>query len=47
VIDHQLGDDPQIALVRCIKERAEIIQRAEVRIDVEIIGDVIAVVTER
>ena len=33
--------------MRRIKKRAEIIERAEVRINVEIIGDVIAVVTER
>ena len=47
MIDHQFRDDAQIALVRRIKKCAEIIERAEVRIDVEIIGDVVAVITER
>ena len=47
MIDHQFGDYPQIALMRRIKNASEIIERAEVGIDVEIIGDVVAVVTER
>src|SRR6266566_8918778 len=33
--------------MRRIKKRAEIIDGAEVRIDVEIIGDVVAVITQR
>src|SRR5207247_7369893 len=33
--------------MRRIKKRAEIIEGAEVRIDVEIIGDVVAVITQR
>src|SRR4029434_4865344 len=37
----------QISRMRRIKKRAEIIECAEVWINVEIVGDVIAVVTER
>ena len=33
--------------MRCIKKCAKIIERAEVRVDVEIIGDVVPVVAER
>src|SRR2546430_7482358 len=40
VIDDQLGDDAQAALVRRVEERAKIVERSVVRIDVEIIGDV-------
>src|SRR5205814_47064 len=47
VIDHQFRDDAQIALMGRIKKGAKIIKGAEVRIDVEIIGDVVAVITQR
>ena len=47
VIDHEFGDDAQIPLMRRIKKRAKIIERAEVRVDVEIIGDVVPVVAKR
>ena len=47
VIDHEFGDDAQIPLMRRIKKCAKIIERAEVRIDVEIIRDVVPVVAER
>ena len=44
MIDHQFGNDAQIARMRGVQERAEIIERAEIRIDVAIIGDVVAVI---
>src|SRR5581483_1297180 len=47
VIDHQLCDDPQISRVRRVKKRAEVIERAEIWIDVEVIGDVVSVVSQR
>ncbi len=47
MVDHQLRDDAQSALVRRREKRLEIRQRSEVRIDVEIIRDVIAVVAHR
>ena len=47
VIDDQLRDDVQISLVRRIKECAEIIQRAEIWIDVEVIGNVVSVISQR
>src|SRR5256886_9352199 len=46
VIDDQLGDDAQAALVRRVEERAKIVERSVVRIDVEIIGDVVAIITQ-
>ena len=47
MIDHQFRDDAQIALVRRIKKCAEISERAEVWIDVEIISNVVTVITLR
>jgi len=44
VIDDQLRDNAQISCMRCVKERAEIIESAEIGIDVEVIGYVISVV---
>ena len=47
VIDHQLRDDAQPALVRRGEKRLEIVQRAVVRIDVVIIRDVVAIIAQR
>src|SRR6266436_2340351 len=47
MIDHQFRDHTQIALMRRIKKCAEISERAEVWVDVEIIGDVVAIVAQR
>ena len=47
VIDHQLRDDTQITLMCSVQKRAEIVERAEIRIHVEIIGDVVAVIAQR
>ena len=47
MIDHQLGNDAQPALVRRGKERLEIGERPVVRIDVVIICDVVAIVAQR
>ena len=40
----RLSKSAQATLVRCVKKRAEVFQGAIVRIDVEIIGDVIAII---
>ena len=47
MIDHEFGDNAQIAFVRRVEKRAEIIERAEIRIYVKIIGNVVAVVAHR
>src|SRR5437773_837140 len=47
VIDYEFGDDSQIALMRDVEKRTEIIERAEIRIYVKIIGNVVAVVAHR
>src|SRR5438046_7437420 len=47
MIDHEFGDYAQIPLIRRINKCAKIIERAEVLVDVEIIGDVVPVVAER
>src|SRR5215471_784267 len=47
VIDYQFGDDAQIALMRGVQKRSEILERAENRIDVQVIGNVVAVVSQR
>ena len=44
VVDDELGNDPQAALLGFLDEAAEILHRPEIGIDVAIIGDVIAVV---
>ncbi len=44
VIDHEFGDHPQIARMRRIQKSAEIVERAKIRVNVEIIGNVVAVV---
>ena len=46
VIDDQLRDDAQISRMRRIKECAEIIEGAEIRIDVEVIGDVVSIISQ-
>src|SRR3982751_3460980 len=46
VINDQLGDNAQSALVCGVEERAKIVERSEVWIDVVIIGDVVAVIAQ-
>ena len=46
MINDQLGDDPQSALMRGVEKRLKIFERSVVRVDVEIIGDVVAVVAQ-
>jgi hypothetical protein len=46
VIDDQLRDHTQPALMRRGKEGAEVIERSVVRVDVEIIRDVVAVIAQ-
>jgi len=47
VVWHQIENDLQIARMRRSNQRIEIIQRAEYRIDSQIVGDVIAKVGHR
>jgi hypothetical protein len=47
VIAHQLGDDPQTAVVGLADEAADVAQHAVVRVDTREIGDVVAVVAQR
>ena len=47
VVDDELGDDAQAALMGLAHEDAEIRHRAVARIDVAVIGDVVAVVAQR
>src|SRR6476660_4652463 len=42
VIDHQFGDHMQISVMRGVEKGPEIIERAEIRIYVKIIGNVVA-----
>src|SRR6476660_5326240 len=47
VIDHEFGDHAEIALMRGVEKRSEVIERAEIRIYVKIIGNVVAVIAHR
>ena len=47
VIENQLGDDPQVTPVRLAHEGAELRPRAVLRVDVAVVGDVVAVVAPR
>ncbi len=47
VIQHQLDDHPDSALVRGFQERLEIIQLAVIRMDGGVVGDIVAVVAQR
>ena len=46
VVDHQLGDDADAPPVGLAQELLEIRQRAVIRMDVEVIGNVVAVVAQ-
>ena len=47
VVEHELGDDPQPALVRLVEEAPELPQGAVGRVDAAVVGDVVAVVAQR
>src|SRR6266513_5585905 len=47
VINDQLRDDAQPALMRGVEERAKIVECSVVRINIVIIGDVVAVIAQR
>ena len=47
VVDDQLGHDADVAAVRLLDEAVEIRERAVARVDVLVVGDVVAVVTQR
>ena len=47
VVDDQLGDDADAARVRLVDEALEVVQRAVARMDVLVVGDVVAVVAQR
>ena len=47
VVHHQLGNDLQLAAMGFFQELAEVVERAVLRIDVHVIGDVVSVILER
>ena len=47
VIDHELGDDPQIAAVRLADKVLEVVHPPVGRVDVLVVGNVVAVVAQR
>jgi len=47
VVDDQLNQDLEAARVRRLDEGAEVIERPVTRVDVPVVGDVVAVVLER
>jgi hypothetical protein len=47
VIDDQLRNDPQISRMRRVKECTEIVESAEIWVDVKVIGDVVSVIPQR
>ena len=47
VVDDEFGDDAQVAPLGLLHEAAEILHGAEVRIDVAVVGNVVAVVAAR
>src|SRR5947208_15320613 len=46
VIDYDFSDDAQIALMRGIQKHPEIIERAEIRINIKIIGNIVTIVAQ-
>ncbi len=47
VVQHDLGDDAQVALVRFVEEPLELAQVAVGGIDAAVVGDVVALVAQR
>ena len=47
VVDDELGDHPQLSPLGLLHEAAEILHRAEIGIDVAVVGNVVAVVAPR
>ena|SRR5436305_6887257 len=47
MIDYEFGDDAQIPFMRSLQKPAEIFERAKIRINIEIIGNVVSVVAQR
>src|ERR1700746_972066 len=47
VIDYEFSNDSQIAFMCGVEQRSKIVERAEIRIYVKIIGNVVAVVAHR
>ena len=47
VVDHQLGDHADAALVRCVDEALHVVQRAVVGMHAAVVGDVVAVIQQR
>ena len=47
VVDDQLGDDADAALVRLVHEALEVLDRAVARMDALVVRDVVAVVAQR
>src|SRR5437867_5608826 len=46
MIDHEFGDDTKAALMRCLKKSTEIVECAVIWINIKIIGNVIAIITQ-
>ncbi len=47
VVHDHFGNHAQLAPVRFVEKRSKIVQRAVLRIDVPVVGDVVAIVLER
>ena len=47
VVDDQLGDDPQPPTMRLAEELLEVVDGAVCGMDARVVGDVVAVVTQR
>src|SRR5690606_38831574 len=47
VVDDQVNDDPQTALIGLVQKLDDITQRSETGIDLVVIGDIIAVILHR
>jgi hypothetical protein len=47
VVDHELRDHAEPAAVRLVEEALEVLERAVLRVDGLVLGDVVPVVLER
>jgi len=47
VVQHDVDDHPDAAPVRLVEEHPEVVERADRRIDVGVVGDVVAAVAQR
>jgi hypothetical protein len=47
VVEHEIDQDAEVAGMRAIEQLAEVVERAEVRVDAAVVRDIVAVVAER